>query len=63
MFDYGTYAYDIKITSDKSLHWRLVKGNFDGPDSGDNPYLSSKIADGIIFLFHGKKKVECSFII
>lgn len=37
-------------TSDKSLHWKLVKGSFEGPDNGDNPYLLSKIADGIIFL-------------
>jgi len=50
LFDYGIYAYDIKITSDTSLHWKLVKGNFEGPDNGDNPYLSSAIADGIIFL-------------
>jgi len=50
LFDYGDYAYDITITSDKSLHWKLVKGSFEGPDNGDNSYLSSKIADGIIFL-------------
>lgn len=50
LFDYGSYAYDITITSDKSLHWKLVKGSFEGPDKGDNQYLSSKIADGIIFL-------------
>jgi len=50
LFDYGGYAYDITITSKKSLHWKLVKGSFEGPDKGDNPYLASKIADGIIFL-------------
>lgn len=50
LFDYGDYAYDITITSDKSLHWKLAKGSFEGPSTGDNPYLSSKIADGIVFI-------------
>ncbi|MBZ0106784.1 MAG: hypothetical protein K8H84_14305 [Sulfuricella denitrificans] len=51
VFDYGDFAYDVTISSDKSLHWKLVKGSFEGsPDNGDNPYLLSKIADGIIFL-------------
>ncbi|MDM8566947.1 hypothetical protein QUF74_15020 [Candidatus Halobeggiatoa sp. HSG11] len=50
LFDYGSYAYDITITSDKSLHWQLVKGTFEGPDKGNNPYLSSQIVDGIIYL-------------
>jgi hypothetical protein len=50
LFDYGEYAYDITITSDKSLHWKLVKGSFEGPSTGENPYLSSKIADGIFFI-------------
>jgi hypothetical protein len=61
LFEYGDYAYDITISSDNSLHWKLVKGSFEGPDNGDNPYLLSKIADGIIF-FRGKKKVEYSII-
>ncbi|MCI5161753.1 MAG: hypothetical protein D3917_06985 [Candidatus Electrothrix sp. AX5] len=50
LFDYGEYAYDITITSDKSLHWKLAKGSFEGPSTGDNPYLSSKIADGVVFI-------------
>ncbi|MCI5125398.1 MAG: hypothetical protein D3925_13225 [Candidatus Electrothrix sp. AR5] len=50
LFDYGEYAYDITITSDKSLHWKLVKGSFEGPSTGDNPYLSSTIADGVLFI-------------
>ncbi len=50
LFDYGEYAYDITIISDKSLHWKLVKGSFEGPSTGDNPYLSSKIADGVLFI-------------
>ena len=50
LFDYGSYAYDIAITLNKSLHWKLVKGSFEGPDQGDNSYLSSKIDDGIIFI-------------
>ena len=50
LFDYGSYAYDITITSNKSLHWKLVKGSFEGPDQGNNSYLSSKIDDGIIFI-------------
>uniref|UniRef100_UPI004056F954 MoaF-related domain-containing protein n=1 Tax=Candidatus Electrothrix sp. TaxID=2170559 RepID=UPI004056F954 len=50
LFDYGEYAYDITITSDKSLHWKLVKGSFEGPSTGDNPYLSSKIADNVLFI-------------
>jgi len=50
LFDYGDYAYDITITSDKSLHWKLAKGSFEGPSTGDNPYLSSKIADGVVFI-------------
>jgi len=50
LFDYGSYAYDITITSDKSLNWKLVKGKFEGPDEGNNPYLLSKIEDGIIYL-------------
>jgi len=50
LFDYGEYAYDISITSDKSLHWKLVKGSFEGPSTGDNPYLSSTIADGVLFI-------------
>ncbi len=50
LFDYGSYAYDITITSDKSLYWKLVKGKFEGPDEGNNLYLSSKIEDGIIFI-------------
>jgi len=50
LFDYGSYAYDINITSDKALNWKLVKGIFEGPDEGNNPYLSSQIADGIIYL-------------
>lgn len=50
LFDYDDYAYDITITSDRSLHWNLVKGSFEGPSSGNNPYLSSEIADGVIFL-------------
>lgn len=50
LFDYGEYAYDITITSDKSLHWKLVKGSFEGPSTGDNPYLSSTIADNVVFI-------------
>lgn len=50
LFDYGEYAYDITITSDKSLHWKLVKGSFEGPKIGKNPYLSSTIADGVLFI-------------
>ncbi len=50
LFDYGAYAYDITITSDKLLHWKLVKGTFEGPDNGKNPYLSSEVADDIIFI-------------
>lgn len=50
LFDYGAYAYDITITSDKLLHWKLVKGTFEGPDNGNNPYLLSEISDGIIFI-------------
>ncbi len=50
LFDYGEYAYDITITSDKSLHWKMVKGSFEGPSTGDNPYLSSKIADNVVFI-------------
>ena len=50
LFDYGAYAYDITVTSEESLHWQLVKGSFEGPESGSNPYLASKISDGIIFL-------------
>ena len=50
LFDYGVYAYDITITSDKSLHWKLVKGSFEGPSTGDNPYLASTIADGVLFI-------------
>lgn len=51
LFDYGDFAYDVTISSEKSLHWKLVKGSFEGsPDSGDNHYLLSKIANGIIFL-------------
>lgn len=50
LFDYGDYAYDITITSEKSLHWSLVKGSFKGPKNGDNPYLLSEIADGVVFI-------------
>lgn len=50
LFDYGEYAYDITITSDKSLHWKLVKGSFEGPSTGDNLYLASTIADGVLFI-------------
>ncbi len=50
LFDYGEYAYDITITSDKSLHWKLVKGSFEGPSTGDNQYLSSTIADNVLFI-------------
>lgn len=50
LFDYDEYAYDITITSDKSLHWKLVKGSFEGPKTGDNPYLVSQIADGLVFI-------------
>jgi hypothetical protein len=50
LFDYGDYAYDITITSDKLLHWKLVKGTFEGPDNGHNPYLASEIADDIFFI-------------
>jgi hypothetical protein len=50
LFDYGAYAYDITVTSEDSLHWKLVKGSFEGPASGSNPYLASKLSDGIIFL-------------
>ncbi|WYD81020.1 MAG: hypothetical protein V8K32_01245 [Candidatus Electrothrix gigas] len=50
LFDYGEYAYDITITSDKSLHWKLVKGSFEGPKTGDNPYLFSTIADNVLFI-------------
>ncbi len=50
LFDYGAYAYDITITSDISLHWKLVKGSFEGPDAGNNPYLASQIGNGMIFL-------------
>ncbi len=50
LYDYGEYAYDITINSKKSLHWQLVKGSFEGPDKGDNPYIASNISDGVIFL-------------
>ena len=50
LFDYDSYAYDITIKSDSSLHWKLVKGSFEGPEKGDNPYLYSQIAEGILFL-------------
>lgn len=50
LFDYGSYAYEITIASDEFLKWKLVKGEFDGPEKGSNSYLSSQIADGIIFL-------------
>ncbi|RLW69810.1 MAG: hypothetical protein B6D71_08860 [gamma proteobacterium symbiont of Stewartia floridana] len=50
LYDYGDYAYEITITSDESLHWKLVKGSFEGPDAGNNPYLASQIGNGIIFL-------------
>ena len=50
LFDYGDYAYDITITSDKSLHWQLVKGSFEGPSTGNNPYLASQIADNVLFI-------------
>ena len=50
LFDYDEYAYDITLTSDKSLHWKLVKGSFEGPKTGDNPYLVSQITDGLVFI-------------
>lgn len=50
LFNYSDYAYDITITSDKSLHWKLVRGSFEGPSTGDNPYLASKIADNVLFI-------------
>lgn len=50
LFDYGSYAYEITIISNKSLNWKLVKGKFEGPDEGNNSYLSSQIEDGIIYL-------------
>ncbi len=50
LYDYGEYAYDITITSKDSLHWKLVKGSFEGPAKGDNPYMASQISDGVIFL-------------
>jgi len=50
LFDYQDYAYEIEIKSAESLHWRLVKGAFEGPKEGSNPYLASRIADGILFI-------------
>jgi hypothetical protein len=50
LYDYGGYAYNITITSKDSLHWQLVKGSFEGPDKGVNPYIASQISDGIIFI-------------
>lgn len=50
VIDYGAYAYEITVTSAESLHWQQIKGEADGPSSGDNPYLLSHIADGVIFL-------------
>ena len=50
LYDYGDYAYNITVTSKDSLHWQLVKGSFEGPNKGVNPYIASQISDGIIFL-------------
>ncbi|MCX4028489.1 hypothetical protein H0A36_15375 [Endozoicomonas sp. SM1973] len=50
LYDYGSYAYEITITSKESLHWELVKGNFEGPSTGNNSYLSSQITENIIYL-------------
>ncbi len=34
----------------KSLHWKLVKGSFEGPSTGGNSYLSNIIAGGVVFI-------------
>ncbi|WP_163832784.1 MoaF-related domain-containing protein [Spartinivicinus ruber] len=50
LYDYGSYAYEITITSKETLHWALVKGSFEGPSTGSNPYVASRIAKNIIYL-------------
>ena len=32
------------------LNWKLVKGKFEGPATGKNPYVASKIGNGLVYL-------------
>lgn len=49
-FDYGDSAYAIFIKSDTILHWKLIKGEYEGIHEDDETYYLSHIADNIIFL-------------
>ena len=49
-FDYGDSAYEISIRSETKLHWKLVKGQYDGPQEDTETYYLSRIAPGILFV-------------
>ena len=49
-FDYGESAYSISIKTDSELHWELTKGEYPGPQKGDEKYYVSKVSDGIVFI-------------
>lgn len=50
LYDYGSYAYEINILSTQELHWKLVKGSFEGAVSGKNAYVISQISEDLIFI-------------
>jgi len=50
LFDYGDSAYEIKIIDDKTLNWKLVKGEYSGPHEDNDNYISSDVSSDIIFI-------------
>lgn len=50
LFDYGDTAYEITLETDKDLHWKLIKGDYPGPQEDLEQYYLSEITNGIVLI-------------
>lgn len=49
-FDYSKYVYHIKIESDSTVFWKLIKGDFEGASEGTDKYIYSQLDDNMHFI-------------
>lgn len=47
---YQEYTYHITLTSDSTVHWKLIKGDYPGPTEETDQYVYSQLDKNKIFI-------------
>lgn len=50
LFDYGDTAYEITLETETDVHWKLIKGDYPGPQEDLERYYLSEVADGVVLI-------------